>query len=295
MKKELAFFTVVLVLVSLLAGIPGCTNSRSPQNAQFTIQVSGLPGTEFTGSCTSEVKYTKGSRTEETDIQGTMTADKTTFEFTVPGTEISCKISPKSPDNPVTVVLLKNGTEVKRVENIGYDSYISWYPPVIIDTAKAPPGYRYEPNDYDNSLTEIVESTEAETTKISELTKKLPLEVTQQFTSKYEAWQITWDDPKYAMMSSPYWTTVDEYKQLVTFCRAQGKKVWPLLFQELISADRQFIVESAIIDATRPDCEPILEKIRQENLHEHYTNDGRYIMIYSSATMKLAKELLASL
>jgi hypothetical protein len=107
-----------------------CTDMRSPVNAAFAVKVVGTEGTEFEGFCTHEVKYLIGSRTEATDMQGKMTADKNAFEFIVPGIEISCVINNKTPGNPITVILLKDGTEVNRVEGAEYDCYLDYYPPV---------------------------------------------------------------------------------------------------------------------------------------------------------------------
>jgi hypothetical protein len=129
MKKRLAI-VAFLALVSLLAGLAVCPGIRSWENAEFIIKVIGPEGTEFEGFCTHEVKYVMGSRTEATDIQGEMTVDDNTFEFVVPGIEISCKINNKTPGKSITVILLKDDTEVNRVEGAGYDFYLDYYPPL---------------------------------------------------------------------------------------------------------------------------------------------------------------------
>ena len=129
MNKRLAI-VAFLVLVGVLVGLAVCPGIRSWENAEFTVKVIGAEGTEFEGFCTHEVKYVIGSRTEETDIQGEMTADKNTFEFAIPGIEISCAIINKTPGKLITVILLKDGTEVNRVEGAGYDFYLDYYPPL---------------------------------------------------------------------------------------------------------------------------------------------------------------------
>jgi hypothetical protein len=135
MKKELTFLAVLIMLVSLLTGLSGCSGGiKSPSNSEFTIRVSGQPGTEFTGFCTHEVRYFIGSRTEETDIQGTMTVDKTAIEFRVMGTEISCKIESKRAGEPITAVLFKDSVEIARMEKVEYAGYFDWYPPAAVDT-----------------------------------------------------------------------------------------------------------------------------------------------------------------
>ncbi len=128
MKKRLAIFAF-LVLMILVAGLAVCPRIKSWENAEFTVQVIGPECTEFEGFCTHEVKYVIGSRTEATDMQGEMTADKNTFEFAAPGIEISCVINSKTPGNPITVILLKDDAEVNRVEGAGYHLYLDYYPP----------------------------------------------------------------------------------------------------------------------------------------------------------------------
>jgi len=126
MKKIL----LIVAFLLLVAGVVLCPDIRSPENTEFIVKVIGTEGTEFEGFCTHEVKYLIGSRTEATDMQGEMTADKNTFEFAIPGIEISCVIYNKTLGKLVTVILLKDGTEVKRVEGAEYHFYLDYYPPV---------------------------------------------------------------------------------------------------------------------------------------------------------------------
>jgi hypothetical protein len=129
MNKRL-LIVALLALVGLSVSIAVCPSIRSPENAEFIFKVIGPEGTDFEGFCTHEVKYLIGSRTEATDMQGEMTADKNTFEFAIPGIEISCVIYNKTLGKLVTVILLKDGTEVKRVEGAEYHFYLDYYPPV---------------------------------------------------------------------------------------------------------------------------------------------------------------------
>lgn len=299
MEKRRLLLVFCLVLISLLAGISGCPNSMSPTNAQFTIRVSGTPGAEFTGFCTHEVDYTSGSRTEETEIKGTITAEKTALEFTIPGTEISCKITNKTPEKPITIVLYKDGSEVKRLDGIEFDGYLSWYPPIVIDTkAMAAQGFRYEPSEHTGTVYEIVEFTEAEKTKIEDLIEQLPQEVKQQFEGEFASFEAVLHDPIYSVISSPYWTTTEPYQQLLQYCREQGEGVWPLIFQRLDQADtfESYCIGSLLVDMTQDEYGYILEAIRQESQHERYTEDSMYISPSGGANlMKYAKELLALL
>jgi len=107
MGKRLAI-VVLLVLVGVLVWLV-CPYIRSPVNAEFTIKVTGPEGTEFEGFCTHEVKYLIGSRTEVTHLQGRITADKNTFEFDIPETEIPGNITSKTPGKNITVTYLRNG------------------------------------------------------------------------------------------------------------------------------------------------------------------------------------------
>jgi hypothetical protein len=129
MKKGLAI-VAFLVLVGVLVGLAVSPGIRSWENAEFTIKVVGTEGTGFEGFCTHEVKHVIGSRTEETDIRGEMTADRDAFEFTIPGIEISCSITNKTPGKLIAIILLKDGAEVKRAEGAGYDFYLDYYPPL---------------------------------------------------------------------------------------------------------------------------------------------------------------------
>jgi len=109
MKKRLAV-VAILVLVGVLVGLAG-PRIRSWENAKFSFEVDGIEGTEFEAFFTHEVKYIIGSRTEETDIQGEMTADKNSFEFDIVGTKISGNITSKTPGKNITVTVLFAGME----------------------------------------------------------------------------------------------------------------------------------------------------------------------------------------
>ncbi len=126
-KKRLAILAFCAILI-LAAGLRIGADIRSPANAEFRVRIIGIEGTEFEGFCTHEVRYLIGSRTEATDLQGEMTAGEDTFDFVVPGVEISCVIKNRMADNPITVILLKGDTEVNRVEGTGDHFYLDWYP-----------------------------------------------------------------------------------------------------------------------------------------------------------------------
>jgi len=115
MKKRLLIIAL-LALVGLSVSIAVCPSIRSPENKEYIIKVAGTEGTEFEGFCTHEVKYLIGSRTEATDLQGKMTVDKNTFEFVIPGTEISYTITCKTPGNNITVTTVIDGIDFGGLE-----------------------------------------------------------------------------------------------------------------------------------------------------------------------------------
>ena len=122
MNKRLAI-VAFLVLVILVAGLILLVDIRSPVNREFIVKVTGTVGTEFEGFCTHKVKYLRGSRTEATDLQGVMTADKNTFEFAIPGTEIFYRITCKTPGKLITVTTVINSIEGASLE--GREFYFS--------------------------------------------------------------------------------------------------------------------------------------------------------------------------
>jgi len=118
--KERLLIVALLVLVGVLVGRVVCPSIRSWENEKFSFEVSGTEGTEFEAFFTHKVKYILGSRTEETDIQGKMTADKNTFEFDILGTEISGNITSKTPGKNITVTVLYPHLKPVSFEGTGY-------------------------------------------------------------------------------------------------------------------------------------------------------------------------------
>ena len=118
MRKRLAII-VALVLVGVLVWLV-CPYIRSPVNTELTIIVTGSEGTEFEGSCTHEVKYIIGSRTEVTPLQGKITADKNTFEFDMLEVEFSGNITCTTPGRNITVIKVINGIEGPPLEGTAY-------------------------------------------------------------------------------------------------------------------------------------------------------------------------------
>jgi len=117
---------LIVAFLVLAAGVVLCPDIRSPENTEYTIKITGTEGTEFEGFCTHEVKYLIGSRTEATDLQGVMTADKNAFEFVISGTEIDYRITCKTPGKLITVTTVINGIEYEGDEGLeGREFYFS--------------------------------------------------------------------------------------------------------------------------------------------------------------------------
>ncbi len=297
MKMNLRLIIVCTVLAGLIAGISGCAVSQD--NARFIVRIVGPPGAEFSGSCTYEVKDLIGSRTEEAQIQDAFTRDKTTLEFTIAATEISGKITNKTPDKPITIVLLKDGVEVRRIDELGEgEAYLAWYPPMTVDTeALEGEGYRYEPVEPAGNVVETGYFTTEEKNKIAGLIEKIPPETKQQFEEQYQNLKGALEDPAYSVRSDDFWRTTDPYKQLLKLYQDEGDSILPLIFQHLDEGEVMvsYSLGSLMADIALEKHAGVLEKIRHEDQHGRYTEDGMYILPYSATTMRLAKALLAEL
>ena len=145
------------------------------------------------------------------------------------------------------------------------------------------------------TITEKVEFSEDEKTKLSNLIGNIPEEVKQEFNTKYEAWKETWDDPSLKYASNPgVFTQSGQYKEFLSFCEEHNKTIWPLLFQKYDQGD--ILVAETIIDLTYTDYSSLLDEIRQESTKERYTAEGAYIAPSEKANMmKYIKKLLALL
>lgn len=86
---------------------------------------------EYQGFCTCEVKYLGNSHTEETNIVGKMEQNNGFDVFEFKATEVSCRIDNLTLEQPMKIVLWKDGNEIKHIESEGvqHDFYIDYYPP----------------------------------------------------------------------------------------------------------------------------------------------------------------------
>lgn len=143
------------------------------------------------------------------------------------------------------------------------------------------------------TVREKVELSDDEKSKLSNLIENIPEEVRQEFNTKYEAWEKTWNDPNLTYASNPrMFTQSRQYEGFLSFCTEQDKTIWPLLFQKYEQGD--YFVKMAITDLTYAEYGPILDEIRQESAKERYTAEGAYIAPSAEANMmKYIKKLLA--
>lgn len=141
------------------------------------------------------------------------------------------------------------------------------------------------------TVREKVELSEDEKAKLSNLIENIPEEIKQEFNTKHESWKETWDDPRLKSVSNPrMFTQSRQYEEFLSFCKEQGKTIWPLLFQKYEQGDR--LIAEAIIDLTYTEHGSLLDEIRQEK--EKYTAEGAYIAPSAEANMmKYIKKLLA--
>jgi|GEM_PF-3116020 len=297
MKKVPGFIIICIVLTGLLAGISGCALGQD--NAQFTVLISGPPGAEFSGSYSCDVKDLIGTRTLGGEVEGTFTTEETTFEYLLKGTDISGKITNKTPDKPITIVLLKDGVEVRRIDGLEEgEASLAWYPPITIDTkAQEAKGYRYEPSETPGNVIETGYFTDEEKSKIAGLVDKITPETKLEFESQYQDLITAVNDPAYAVRSDPFWKTTEPYEQILKLYEDNGDEILPLIFQKL--DENNALVNNSLgslmADMALQKHPDVLEKINNEDLHGRYTEDGSYILPYSGITMRLAKALLAEL
>ncbi len=143
------------------------------------------------------------------------------------------------------------------------------------------------------TVIEKVELSKEEQTKQSNLIDKIPEKVKQEFDTKYRAWKETWNDPNLIIHSNPrMYTQSDQYEEFLSYSKAQGKAIWPLLFQKYEQGDD--LVKEAIIDLTYTEYGSLLDEIRQESAKERYNAQGAYIAPSEEANvMKYIKKLSA--
>lgn len=107
--------------------------------------------------------------------------------------------------------------------------------------------------------------TEEENQKMTMLLNKIESTVKVDFYSKFRAWKKTWDDEVYWVCSNPRcWTQSDQYKALLSFCQAQGKTIWPLVFKSHFENEREYLTALLLEDLTFPEYSYLVEEVREE-------------------------------
>lgn len=108
------------------------------------------------------------------------------------------------------------------------------------------------------------------------------------------AWKQTWENPEIAIQSNPrMYVKSKEYKELIDYCKGQGKSVWPMIFDKFQQGD--FFTINVLEDLTLAENQDVLDKVKKESSLKSTTETGAMI-VRSPQTyaMKYIKELLKS-
>ena len=145
-----------------------------------------------------------------------------------------------------------------------------------------------------HSVIENVELTAAEKNIVSNKINSLTINQQEKFDNKYMAWKQTWENPEIAIHSNPrMYAKSKEYKELIEYCKGQGKLVWPLIFDKFQQGD--FFTINALEDLTLAENQDVLDKVKKESSLKSTTETGA-VIVRSPQTyaMKYIKELLKS-
>ena len=142
---------------------------------------------------------------------------------------------------------------------------------------------------------EEVEFSQEEKDKLTELIGKLPVDIKQEYNTKYKAWKATWEALELSIHSDvSIYTKSQQYQELIEYCKNQGKAVWPLLFERFDQGN--FLAKLPILELTMLDYEELLDEIREESTKEKYTAEGVYIAPSAESNItKYIKELLSKI
>ena len=148
------------------------------------------------------------------------------------------------------------------------------------------------------SGTDVIEDvslTSDERSKLSALKTALPVEKVRLFETMYAAWKKTWSDPKISVHGNPAkYTESKEYNDLYQLCQAEGKALWPLVFEQVFAGD--VFARSLVTDITFAQHRSTFERIRSEHQRPKYTVDNKLVVtLPSTLVKKYVQELLAGL
>jgi hypothetical protein len=144
------------------------------------------------------------------------------------------------------------------------------------------------------AVIENVELTSQEKTIIDNSIEALTIDQKSTVEEKYQAWKDTWNNSSLTIQSNPkLYARSNEYKELIKYCKGQGKVVWPIIFDKFQQGD--FFAINAIEDLTLDENKDVLEKVKKGNNLKSASESGA--TIYRSPqgnTLKYIKELLKS-
>lgn len=126
---------------------------------------------------------------------------------------------------------------------------------------------------------------------LSDLKSTIPLNICDEFRNKYEAWYKTWNLPSLAIQSNPAaYTKSVEYSSLISFCKSNGKLIWPLLFEKY--DEGIYLDKLPIMDITSS-YKYLYKEIEEELASLKYDLEGRYFApLPRRYDMRYVKKLL---
>lgn len=142
-----------------------------------------------------------------------------------------------------------------------------------------------------------VKLNEEEIDLLNALKAKTPVEVSNTFNEKLARLYKKANSPEMIVHSNPqflYETT--EYKEIINYCNAQGKTVWPLLFENIFFNKKKDLdyLSISLLNKVTPDFGYLMEEVKEEWSANNYNKEGAYIAPSPVANTKnYAKKLLA--
>jgi hypothetical protein len=141
---------------------------------------------------------------------------------------------------------------------------------------------------------ENVEFTSAEDKYIEE--KVNSLDNKEILEEKYTAWKNTWTNPDIAIHSNPRkYAESDEYDEFIEYCKLEGEKVWPFVFEKFGQGQEEFMAINAIEDLTADTHKDLMQQVLEGNKLKSTTKSGAHIHRFPYCnTMKYIQAILKS-
>lgn len=138
---------------------------------------------------------------------------------------------------------------------------------------------------------------EKEMDLLNALKAKTPVEVSTKFNEKLALLYKKANSPEMMMHSNPHFLyETKEYKDIIEYCTAQGKTVWPLLFENIFfnKKDDLEYISVSLINQVTSDFGYLMEEVKKEWSDNNYTKEGAYIAPSAIANTKnYVRKLLA--